>query len=366
MNDAELDALLGELPTTAPVPPELDAAVLDGIQAAPPRRSWAPLAVAAAIVLSLGIGALTGGALRSPPTLVLTAGTQLVDGRALVLAGDREVAVSGRARISVEPPGGLAREGGQEATEAMLDKTHALAALAGSLVTVAVYQGSATISGPETEPITVDAGEQKTVGTPAPAPQVRRVVRAAPSPEPAVQVRLDGDADPEAVIAALQAELATLRTQQSLAEGQLAAVQGEPEPWPDDVPDAFRPAAFERALRTAVEEEGAGDVLVVDCSEFPCLTVLKPAPYDGQGTSPEVQAVIDRLSEALGDAGIGVYNSKTGDGVNDLLLSGLAFTPADARDDDLATRSSWRMEGHLKGLSEDLMGQTEDEDVDQQ
>lgn len=366
MTDTDLDALLNELPTTAPVPPALDAAVLAGIEQPPSRRTptWA-FAAAALVLLAVGVLALPPG----EPTLVLADGVQYVDGRALVLAGDREVRVDGRARISVEPPGALLREGEQEATDAMLDKTHAIAALAGSFVTVAVYQGTATVSGPDTpEPITVQAGEQKQVGTPPPTP-VRRVVRAAPAADDggtAVRIAMDPDDDPDAVIAALEAQIAALQTQQSLAQGQLAAVQGDPQPWPDDIPDGYRPAAFERELRAAVDEEGAGEVLLVDCSEFPCLTVIRPGAYDGQGTSPELQAVIDRLTEQLGSAAIGVHNSRTGDGETDLLLSGLSFTPKEQHNDDVSVRNGFRMEGHLEGLTEDLMGQSEDEDVDVQ
>jgi hypothetical protein len=366
MNDQDLDGLLSELPTTTPVPPGLDEAVLRGIAETPqhrPSRWW--IAVAAAAALAVGAG--LGSAMQPEPTLLLTAGSQLVEGRALVLAGDREVRVDGTALISVEPPADFLRENEQEANHAMIDKTHAIAALAGSFVTIAVYHGTAVVSGADvaSEPITVHAGEEKSVGAPSPAPTpvVRRIVREAPAPTVSMSV---DERDPEAVIAELRSELAGLRTQQSLSEGQLAAVQGEAQPWPEDIEELYRPAAFERAMRTAVADEGAGDVLVVDCSEFPCLTVLKPGPYDGQGTSPEIQAVIDRLSALLGDSGISVHNSRSGDGETDLLLTGLSFTPKDSQNEELATRNGWRMEGHLKGITEDLMGSPDEEDVEVQ
>ena len=166
MNDADLDALLRALPATAPVPPGLDDAVLATLARAPASSAIPRLAIAAAILLGVGLGALAGPVLRPAPTLLLTRGSQLVEGRALVLAGDRQVRIDGRARVSVEPPEGLAREGEQEAHNAMLDSTHAIAALAGSFITVAVYQGFATVSEPGEAPITVSAGEEHTVGPP--------------------------------------------------------------------------------------------------------------------------------------------------------------------------------------------------------
>lgn len=358
-----LDDLLASLPDEAPVPPGLNDAVL--AQVSEPRARRRPVGSLVAAVLLAGLlGAGIATTVRpAPPTLVLASGSQLVTGSARVVAADRVVQVEGRALISVEPASDLPRGEGQEADA--MNTTHLVAALAGSLVTVAVYEGTALISGEDDAPaLVVAAGEQRAVGSPPP-PRREVRVRSAPAESPPLgEGRLAAE-DAEAVITALQDEIARLEARQALTTGQLAAVRGEPQPWPDDVPEAFRPAAFERSMRTIVEEEGAGDLLVVDCAEFPCLTVLRPGPYEGQGTPPEVQAVIDRMQELLGASGVSVHNAKTGDGTRELLLTGLGFAPEGSKGDEgLQTRAAYRMEGHLQGLSEELMGEPQTEDID--
>ena len=354
MTDREtrLDSLLDDLPREVPVPPGLDASTLRRARASTtgPLPSPNPMLRLAAALL---MGALLGAsvmATRPAPELVLTAGSQLVTGSARVFAGDREVLVRGRALISVEPGPGLLREQEQEA-DTMKTQTLA-AALAGSLITVAVYEGRAVISGGDEQSITVASGETRSVGAP-PAPQRRRVVVEAPDIERGSRSQDHSQGE----IARLRAEIAGLRASQALTRGQLQGLTGQPQPWPTDLPDAFLPAAFERSMRALVAQEGAGELLALDCSEFPCLTVLAPTVQEGNDMPPEVQAVIDGMQALLGDSGVSVHNSRTRDGDADLLLTGLAFAPKGAMDEDTQTRAAYRMEGHLQGLAEELMGE---------
>ena len=199
----DLDDLLSSLPAEEPVPAGLNAAVLAAAEGPAARRS--PLPLLAAVLLAGLVGA--GAAIASrpaPPALVLAEGSQLVTGSARVLAADRVVDVDGRALITVEPAGALLRGEGQEADA--MNTTHLVAALAGSLVTVAVYEGTALISAEEDAPaVVVAAGEQRSVGSPPPPrPQVR--VRTAPRAE-GTEETIRGD-DAEQVIAALQDEIA--------------------------------------------------------------------------------------------------------------------------------------------------------------
>ncbi|MCO4769599.1 MAG: hypothetical protein KDA24_06165 [Deltaproteobacteria bacterium] len=366
MTDREkrLDLLLGELPAEHPVPAGLDASVLAAARAPAPEtrtasRRWGWL-VAALLMAGL-LGAETQELLSPPPTVLLAGGSQLVTGHTRVLAGSRVVEVDGRAVISVEPAVDLLREEGQEAEH--MKTTHLVAALAGSLVTVAVYEGQARIVGAEDAPaVLVQPGETRTVGTPKPGPRprvVRKMVRAPQGDGLAVE-----EADSDAVIEALEDEIASLRRQQAISAGQLAEVAGEPQPWPEDVPDAFLPANFERSIRSLVAEEGAGDLLVVDCAEFPCLTVLRPGPYDGEGAPPQVMAVVDGMKGLLGDTGVSVHVSKTGDGDSDLLLTGLSFAPEGRANPDVQTRAAYRMEGHLRGLTDELVDEPDSQDED--
>jgi hypothetical protein len=359
--DRRLDQLLGALPTEASVPPGLDASALRRARAPLPRPTPGPapwLRVAAALALGALLGA-SATASRPAPEIVLANGSQLVTGSARVLAGDRAVTVRGRALITVEPAGPLAREEGQEADT--MKTTHLAAALAGSLVTVAVYEGRAAISGEGA--VTVAAGETRSVGA-LPPPPTPRVAGLARDPEASTVPEAMSPEEAVAAIDALEREIAGLRARHALAEGQLAQVTGDPQPWPEDLPAAFLPAQFERSMRQLVAEEGAGELLTVDCSEFPCLTVLRPAAWDGDGLPPQVQAVVDGMQELLGESGVSVSNSRMRDGDQDLLLTGLGFVPPGVGD-EARTRADYRMEGHLKGLADELMGPGGGDEADQ-
>lgn len=94
---------------------------------------------------------------------VLASGVAYVEGQHQLLAGDVHVAVDGAAWIEVEPPAGAERRPGQEVE---MRRRLLVAALAGSLVTVTVYEGSARLSPPSGEVVTALAGQSLTLGPP--------------------------------------------------------------------------------------------------------------------------------------------------------------------------------------------------------
>jgi anti-sigma factor RsiW len=352
-----LPEALSALPDVPP-PPELDREV---VGAAPElhrfSRRWAPWAAIAACAL------LAWMWLRPGPPIVLVQGSQFVQGQALVLAGDTEVEVAGRALIEVEPPGGLLREDMQEAT---MNKTHLLAALAGAVVTVTVYEGSAAVRAPDAPPVTVVAGDTHSTGP---------AVDAAPAPvSPAptrVQVALPDDADAaerERLLAEeigrLRDQLESARIRGTLTRGQLESHEGVPQPWPEELSEVYRPEAFEAALEAALEEVPFGDLEVLDCSEYPCVAVVR-----SHKTGDDWRAPLDDITQLLKDAAegdrTGVIQHLSGVGINgqEHRFAGLSVGPDGMGEDpDLLQRAGFRIESAIEGLLEE--GEPDEQDVD--
>jgi hypothetical protein len=68
------------------------------------------------------------------------------------------------------------------------------------------------------------------------------------------------------------------KTAQQVA-GELERAPGQPIPWSDDIPAQYRPEAFEKLTREAIAQLGLKvDVLGFECSEMPCIVMLRPHP----------------------------------------------------------------------------------------
>ncbi len=318
---------LASLPLHAP-PPHLDPL---------PRRDHRllPWVAAAAALFALFVWS------RPVPTQVLVQGSTWVDGTAAVLAGSHHVAVEGRALISVEPPDALLREPSGTPEIASMNSTHLVAALAGAALTVLVYEGRAVVTSADAgaEPVVVEAGETHTS-----EPVVRRVVRReAPgsTSEPASPALL------QARIAELEGQLAAARLGGRMAQARVEAHEGAPQPWPEDLPPAWAPAAFESTLRAAIDAEGmAAQLLSIDCSEFPCLALIEADPEASEDARfDDVKALIDRLkgNEELGEAAAMLQGMVTRDDEGDHAVAGLALAPPERLDPELQSRLNYRL-----------------------
>jgi ferric-dicitrate binding protein FerR (iron transport regulator) len=148
-------------PPDAPPPTADDEGLLSPSRSAVRSfsRRWAPWAAAAACLALLWMWSRPG------PPIVLLQGSQFVQGHAVVLAGPTEVEVAGRALIEVEPPDTFPGVGELEAGD--MTKAQVLAAMAGAIVTVTVYEGSAELRAEHAGSVTVLPGETRT-GGPAP------------------------------------------------------------------------------------------------------------------------------------------------------------------------------------------------------
>ena len=356
-----MTADLAELPLDTP-PDALDRRILGATPGAsdsrvvsatsstlgPRFRRWLLPAAAAALVLF--------ALWPSPePELILTSGSQYVEGHVMVLAADVPVEVDGVAVISVEPADSARRVPLQEDT--MLNKNTILAAAAGAVVTVAVYEGSALIDAGGEDSTTIRAGETQTVGTPDKGRgllNIRGRGAAAATPDTNTQQLT-------AEIARLEEELDGLRMEATLARGQLGHYEGTAQPWPDDVPASFRPEAFESALEKALANAENLELLELDCQEFPCVAVIR-SHTSVEGWIDGVRGRIDD-PEAMGfgdGTGISIWasNSSTDDG--DVRLVGFAAIPVEEMDEDAHARTNFRANQLLKDSTEGILEGDED------
>ncbi|MFT4627582.1 MAG: hypothetical protein ACI8PZ_006268 [Myxococcota bacterium] len=354
---ANLNQTLADL---SALPEELAPPTLGMAPAAPSRAGWivAALAMAAAVLLTLWP--------TSAPVVLLTDGVQWVDGDLTVHAGDAVVEVSGRASISVEPPPGFVRESGSKED----DMRTIVAALAGAVVTVAVYEGSAMVRAGASDGVRVEAGEQHTT-----APERKVVVRKGGPPVQAVLGAEPGESPAQTIARLTEAlEAATTRLaeadfERAVASGQLAVIQGEPSEWPDDVPDAYQPEAFEEGVRAAIADFPGTELVEVECSEYPCLGAIRLS--DDIDTQALGESLKEWVTGALGTDSLSLSMNRSkfvGDeGEADFVLFG---AHGGGRDDDVGRRIEHRMDGMVDML-EDQVGEggdggEADEDVDVQ
>lgn len=111
-------------------------------------------------------------------------------------------------------------------------------------------------------------------------------------------------------------DLASCQQQLAVATGILDAQQreavGTPVPFPDDLPDAYRPETFEANVRRGLQEcPGTGlELAFVDCSEYPCFAwfggddvwALRRCPWWAERyTNPAIDQASGSLITATGE-----------------------------------------------------------------
>jgi hypothetical protein len=366
---AELVALrhaLDHLPEEAP-PPHLVRAVVNASRGVPSRPAhvtpaapaWrvVPWLVAAAALLVAG---LQRGA-PDPATISLVEGVVRVEGEGRLALDGMVVDFDGRARITRDLPvaGHEAPADGEPAhrvvraspaSEDLMDRTHALSAAAGAALTIAVQAGTVTLRAPGAEPVVVQAGETRTVG--GQGPEAIMVAR------PHAQAPIPASEPPSATIARLEGRVAELEQQLALAaatsavaRGQLEVEQGHPSLWPDDVPEAFRESAVTAAFRASIATHPGTELVSVDCAEYPCIAVLKPADAT-EGWQNRMRPIIDAISATAGPADLSVSASAMEDGDKHVAFMGVALAPENALRDEagLDTRTRWRTDTLLQDL----------------
>lgn len=299
------------------VPPGLPRALVG-----PPQRSrrgvramvylGVPLLLAAGLVFTLR---------APPPRTVLLAGEAVIDGRAELLAGGLPISIDGRVRVVVEPPPGGVRESGAEIIT--MDRSHLLAALGGAVITVTVYEGTATFApNAEAAQRVVTAGESQSVQLPGgkggggTAPD--RSTTGRPASLPDALARIDS----------LERDLASARLQAGINAGIVKSHEGVAQAWPRDVAAPFRPDAFRGHLDAALEASPGASVVEVDCDEFPCIAVLTTsAPGADWVTGLEVVHERMNADGTFGEVGVMGLAAATDDGEDARRYYAFALAP---------------------------------------
>ena len=342
-----LPAALGDLPADLGPLPSLGAGDPSSQIRSPLRAPrWLPWALAAALALF---------ALKRPPpvSVELRAGSQLIEGEALVLAAGIPIEVDGRVQISVEPSSARERVEAAKPEESM--KLHpALAALGGAAITVAVYEGRARLTPPGEAAVDIGAGESRTLDAPGSEPH------RAPSVADAPAARTDRDRSQDDRIADLEAQLDEARFSMGLVRGQLAKLQGKPTAWPEDLRPAYQPDAMRAFAQEAAQGMPGVEVASVDCDEYPCIAVFRTANA-GEGWEAPFQELTGNL-EAHGFEGessvMGMAMGIDGEegAVN---LYGLVVGQGDQFDEATQERTRYRADGLMRDLADEATGGTE-------
>ena len=315
----ELTALtqqLNALPQTLSGPPPIPVPA-----PRPANRPWLPIALGVAVAAAVAWMVLPSA--PGSTTLALGSGVHAIDGQASVHVMGVQIDVDGRAAISVEPAADLPRV--DLAEDPMNALTHAAALATGAIITVTVYEGTASVRQPDTPSAqVVTPGTPLTLGTPEAAP----AQAATPStrPERIDAARLDDIATLRQAVAQLQDENDVLRMQATFAEGQLAAIEGEPVAWPSSPHPKMQPDAFTAAIEAAVMDIPNAALLEVDCDEYPCIAHIDIPPEHIDALPTLIDPLSDAIAGEEDDPGMMVLVNETDDGTGPTTTMSVALS----------------------------------------
>ncbi len=152
------------------------------------------------------------------------------------------------------------------------------------------------------------------------------------------RVTVQGDCDER--VSELEAEVQRLSLLGAIASGRVEGHEGIEQAWPEALPDRFTPEGVEAAVAAALEEVEGGELLEVDCSEYPCIAWMQ----SHLDADPEVwTSSFTPVHEALGQGEDGVDLSVHSYGENPRLQAvTVTWTDADVDGDEVGTRSGFR------------------------
>lgn len=156
-------------------------------------------------------------------------------------------------------------------------------------------------------------------------------------------------------------ELAVNATSLSLriAVAQRIEREGSVVEWTDDIPAAERPEAFEAALFAAIDAEG-GEVLELDCSEYPCIaTVLMDEVFPpGSGISGKaLRPAREALEEQL-EVRLGLETTSSLSVGEDSHQEYSTFFVSSSEQRNVIKRGQFRAEKQMEALGEELRGES--------
>ena len=174
----------------------------------------------------------------------------------------------------------------------------------------------------------------------APAPYVEPATEAATATTQRVVERVTVQGDCDERVAELEAEVQRLGLLGAIASGRVEGHEGVEQVWPSELPGRFTPAAVEASVREALEQVEGGELLEVDCSEYPCIAWMQ----SHLDADPEVWTEsFAPVHEALGRDEEGVDLSVHSYGENPRLQAvSVGWSDAELDADDLSTRTGFR------------------------
>jgi anti-sigma factor RsiW len=332
---AALVDALGALPETAPAPPLRVVPLRSPLRRAADVVPWL-LAAAACVAWLL--------ATSGTPDVLLASGESWVQGDLTIAAADVTIDLEGTARIRVEPPAFGQRVAGKEDE---MTRGHLLAGVAGAAVTVAVVEGVAVVRAAHGQPVELAAGDTQAFGGDTRHPKGA----ALPTDRAALERHL----------ALLQHELAVtqdaLQLEQfsgALTRGQLAAVQGTPQPWPAKIHPTMTAEHFGQELAKRFADVPGVEVRNVDCSEYPCIAALEFTTASDVVEHDAAIRIAGWVQEAYGDDhSLSMDRSRF---VHDDAEARYIVFGAHAGQDDpnVQAREKWRIDSLVEQLGEDL------------
>ncbi len=138
---------------------------------------------------------------------------------------------------------------------------------------------------------------------------------AAPSPPPAASGERPAAVAPP-VVPAHDASCEALRREVPFLRGQLYSFTGEPLAWPDELPTAFREAAWRERVAAVSAGLGSATHVDLDCAEYPCVVLVEaddPAAVDevvaSLGEGVEAARVVHSQMMGTNAEGVSVFRA---------------------------------------------------------
>lgn len=143
-----------------------------------------------------------------------------------------------------------------------------------------------------------------------------------------------------------EGEAAALRARAAYAESQLEASEGRESTWPADVAPEYRRESVERQLKKFVVDRGLAKIDRLDCSEFPCVSVLALPENGSQPRQKLHEALNEMIKESYsGRVALSISSSQSGTGSDATSIAGVSVMPDD---EDVKTRTRHRTNVELQ------------------
>ncbi|AKT43794.1 hypothetical protein [Chondromyces crocatus] len=222
-----------------------------------------------------------------------------------------------------------------------------LSAAAGAAATVLVHQVVA-IGGATAQP--APAATEQAIAPPSPKPPAERPPTSPSKESPPRRAIGQLVTEKEKEISRLQEELRGLRAEAGYTQERIEALEGTPQPWPADIPAGFREKPLEANFQAVLEKHKLGDLVDMECDEFPCIAVVKASEADPQWQQ-KFQAALKEMSaspEYGGKVGLSMWSNDVQQDDQKTRYTAVSMAPPGTADgEDARTRSGHRARGML-------------------